>query len=291
VQKINKLHNLKDPRFKLLSNLPTSTIMSFTCERCGHRASLKGNLVAHLKRKHPCKTNLRDVSPGELLRELSPRDTYPFACGHCAKKFKHACSLSRHKSVCEQKNKDESKHRETQSSSSPDDRGNPTNVVNIMNINNVNNNVTHNNIVINAFGREDLRSVTPTQLSAYVRRTSKGLVDLLEQIHFQDPSNRNVRAFDHRGDLVEYHDGNRWLFAQKHKIIQRLVENGQGLLQDHFEEREDDLRKNMSYSLFTHIQKWFEQMDAKQQDVYGDVVIEVFVLLLNKAKAKEQSSR
>jgi len=139
------------------------------------------------------------------------------------------------------------------------ERENQKSVVNIMN-----NNVTHNNnIIINAFGRENLSCVTPMQLSSYVRCTSKGLVDLLEHIHFYDPSNRNVRAIDRGHDLLKYHDGQRWLFAQKHKIIQRLVKNGQGLLQDHFEEREDDLRKNMSYSLFTHVQKWFEQMDAK----------------------------
>jgi len=121
-------------------------------------------------------------------------------------------------------------------------------------------------------------------LTSFLRKTHNGLLELLEKIHFSDVRNRNVKATFDRNDVVEYHDGNKWLFGQKDKILSRLIENGHGLMQNHFDENEDALRKSMSNSLFRHVAKWLDQMDEKQQEVYHNVLVDVFLLLINNTR-------
>lgn len=108
------------------------------CERCHYTTNLKANLIKHLNKKSICPSNYSQRTSKELLNELlQPKE---HKCPYCNKTFSHVNSLYRHK---------QEKH----------------NIDNHNAINNIDSHDTHNtnnitnNITIQVFGQEELKSI------------------------------------------------------------------------------------------------------------------------------------
>lgn len=76
--------------------------MGFTCERCGHTSSTKGNLMQHLQKKTECPAIVSHAKREELVRQLVRVSMKPkiHACTYCQTKFSTPQGKSQHKKVC-----------------------------------------------------------------------------------------------------------------------------------------------------------------------------------------------
>jgi hypothetical protein len=232
-----------------------------------------------------------------LDTDWKARKGYRHICANCGDQFSRAWSLRRHIAICgsiptqrpsisqielEQRVQELTRRVNELSSSS-----NATTVVNAtttVNNNSINNN--NNSVTINAFGSESLAHITPEFIDRCVRRTNKGIVELIEKIHFDPdtPGNSNVRATNVKLPLVKYNDGARWKWARKDNLLDAIVDRGHGMMQDHFDDNEDDIR-DMSDAMFDHIRKWMDCMQEKDKRTWENVITDIYVLILNATSA------
>jgi hypothetical protein len=148
-------------------------------------------------------------------------------------------------------------------------------------------NTTNNNVVIvNGFGNESLDHITTPFLDQCVRRRDKGLIELIEKIHF-DPEhkeNRNVRATNVKGPVMRVHDGTCWKFKRKSKVLNDIVDKSHGMMQEHMDDNEERLRNDTPEYMFRHIQEWMEKMQDRDKRILEDVLADIYVLVLNEAR-------
>jgi hypothetical protein len=143
---------------------------------------------------------------------------------------------------------------------------------------------------INAFGREDTQHLQPSFLDRCIRRTNVGLVELLDQLHFGNPSNRNVRITNRKIPLAEVNDGIQWKFEKKERVLSCMMDKGQDILQEHLEEHQDHIRQQLSETMWEHVQDFFQRMEVKDENTIRDILDDVYILLLNKTRVPSASS-
>ena len=129
--------------------------------------------------------------------------------------------------------------------------------------------------LINAFGSESLDHVAPAFLDQCIRRTDKGIVELLEKIHFDsdEPGNCNIRATNAKLPFVKYHDGVRWKLERKAKLLDELVERARGMMQSYFDGHSSEYNE--------HVCVFLNKMQLKDKKTWRDVLSDVYVLMLN----------
>jgi hypothetical protein len=152
-------------------------------------------------------------------------------------------------------------------------------------INTVNNNNTQ---IINAFGSEDLSNITDAMMETFVRRTNKGLVELVEKIHYGNECNRNLRATTDFPELVEFNDGNEWQYGRRNMITNKLVDKTHEMMQEHFDDHNSSYKNKLSMSMFDYVNRWMKNMEKTNHALYADVMADVYVLILNKTRQEER---
>lgn len=84
------------------SSTPTLAHVALVCERCGHDATTKSNLLQHLRKKKACATTnskrTREVIINELLKKEN--NDLPHKCEYCGNGLSSAPSKCQHKKVC-----------------------------------------------------------------------------------------------------------------------------------------------------------------------------------------------
>jgi len=155
------------------------------------------------------------------------------------------------------------------------------------NDNRVVNNNHNTNVQINALGHEDLTGITPQLLDMCIRRTTKGLVELMEKIHFDTgaPNNQNLRASLQHPEQVEYHDGDSWKYGPKNRVIRQVVDSSHLLMSSRYDDSQQDLRKSMSHAMYEFIDRWMNKMTKSNAQVYVDVMSEVYCSILNRTRS------
>ena len=273
----------------------------YMCVRCGYTTPHAVCMRRHFQRLKPCKVSMCDVSVAEAMEGMfgkcddKDKDRV-WKCDACGKAFRTKYTLQYHKTaplackgVCSRQTKI---HRETETHSSAAVHNN--NNTTVHNNNNttyttINGNVTNNQtIVINAFGHENTQHITKTFLDQCVRRTNKGLVELIEKIHFDRDmeENCNIKATNIKLPLMRVHDGRSWAYGRKEKILDQLVDKGHGMMQEHFDDNEDTIRDSVSDSMFDHISRWMDRMQEKDKKTWEDVLIDMYILILNATEKR-----
>lgn len=77
-----------------------------SCCRCGYDTNSKSNLLAHLRKKHPCKPLVKDVDNEIQINELLPPKEYnekTYDCNICSAKFNTRQNRWRHMNSCKEK--------------------------------------------------------------------------------------------------------------------------------------------------------------------------------------------
>lgn len=147
---------------------------------------------------------------------------------------------------------------------------------------NTNNNQNNVNININSFGKEDTSCLTPELITQCIKRTTKGLVELIERLHFDKDTNRNLRATLQHPEHVEYYNGQKWNYAPRNRVMREVVDSGHSIMSEHYES--EDLRKSMTISLYNFVDGWMKKMDRSNAATYADAMNEVYCCVLNRTR-------
>ena len=283
----------------------------YSCPKCKYTTRNRHTLLLHLLRKKPCYTHGTtetddgaDAAALRLLSELKSAcgtkqrtrdDGTKFICGQCHRRFNFRSTLSRHQKACCQNDDGHSKKEQDSihalqkrcddlQRQMEDLRQRPV-TTNTTTHNTNNQNGTVNNIQINALGNEDLASITPQIVDTCIRKTTKGLVELTEKIHFDtEVSNQNLRASLLYPDHVEFHDGFGWRYGPKNRIVRQVVDASHMIMSNRYDESYDDLRTSMSSALFAFVDSWMRKMTKSNAQVYVDVMAEVYCSILNRTR-------
>lgn len=238
------------------------------CPRCGYNTHRKDYFFNHLNRKFKCQAILADVSLDDLKKQYGcdeESDLKCFKC-NCGKSYTHLASLSRHRKTCN------------------DAKKQITN--NTTNIHNITNNITNNvNIYVMPFGEENKSYLTSEFLTKCLKRTSQGLFELLQHIHFHPDhaENHNLRITNKKDNYIQKHDGNMWQYENKQKILDELFKKGFEILDDHYYDNETDLKQKLSRSIMTNINNFIESVNNKEKDVVKPLLDGIYLLILNKS--------
>lgn len=260
-----------------------------TCPRCGYTTGLSSNMRKHLQKKKPCLPVLEDIPYDELLQHIPQlRQTSrekAYKCRNCSKCFTTPQGKSRHeRHFCKgDSSEPPSDIRRIVEETVQDVLTRQQNVT----INNITTNNTVQNTVnvINAFGNEDTSHLTDKFLNTCLRRTSKGFVQLLEKLHWDPvvPANANIRISNRKIPLAEIQESGKWRFVPRDKAINQMIDKGQDILSEHFEDHQEEIKANVSNSLWDHISQWMDKMQDKDKTTIQDLLLEIYCLILNNS--------
>jgi DNA-binding protein YbaB len=225
-------------------------------------------------------------------------DGTTFSCDSCGRVFNFKASLSRHKKSCdagvfpvlpvryEERDDDAIKSLQKRCDDLQTQmehiRERPTMTNTYINSNN-------NKVTINALGREDLTGITPELVETCIRRTTKGLAELMEKIHFDtSESNHNLRASLQHPEQVEYHDGGDWKYGPKNRVVRQVVDSSHSIVRDHYDDNQQVLRNTVSNAMYDFIDRWMNKMTRSTAQVYMDVMSEVYCTILNRTRDIEK---
>jgi hypothetical protein len=176
-------------------------------------------------------------------------------------------------------NNNKSTHRRTNDKK----RDGVTIIVNTPTINNTTTINSNTSVNINAFGKEALDHLTEDFMDQCVRRRDKGLIELIEKIHFDRPENKNLRITNLKLPFIQCHDGQRWMYDRKDRILNKLVDHGHELMQDHLDDHEDRIRDRTSETMFDCICKWMSKIQGRDKKTLEPVLTDIYLLILNSS--------
>jgi transcriptional regulator NrdR family protein len=273
-------------------------ITIFECPRCKYSSIHAHALKRHLQRKNVCSPAYSDMDRNECYKasfpnELTINERRTILCSDCGKTFTTIQARSRHKHTCSRKNKDRQADdvliqaiADKVIGTLQQDGKTSFTIQNITNtISQTINNTTHINV--NAFGNEDLSHVMKHHLHTAVKRRDKGMLELVQHMHFNEsvPQNHNLRVTNLKLPYIQYHDGKQWMLGKKDKILDALIENGHSLMQEHFEEYQDEFKRNYSQTMFDLIKGFLEGVSDRDKKVVGPILEDLYILIYNKSKS------
>lgn len=253
---------------------------NYICPRCHYETHHLSCYKGHLQRKTTCEATYDNIAAETILENLqkSKEESKKFKCTFCDKRFGHRQSKYLHQRDCvgdkaDMDISDRLKALEHLLSKASTAEQNVT-------INNIT-----NNIQINAFNREDLSHISKPFLDRCVKRTNKGLVELVERMHFSDSAsqNNNMRITNKKLPFIQTHNGNKWMLERKDKVLNEVVVKGHSMMQEHFEEYECEFKEQMSKAMFEFIKDWIEKMSDCDKKVMETVLTDIYLLILNNS--------
>jgi hypothetical protein len=264
----------------------------YVCDRCHYNTDRLPNLKRHLQREKVCEVLFQDVSRQDLLEKYKATKAYD--CPTCKKGFSTAQSRWRHKKTCKAgetthdlvkmiKDLQEEVRELRLTVPTPTTTTNHSNTHTNCN-NTINNN--HQTIIINAYDKPNLEYLTPNFLTQCVKRRDKGLCELLQHIHYhpEHTENHNVRISNKKLSLIETHDGERFQYQQKDKVLDELVREGFEILENHYLENEEEVQRALNYneSRLEEVREFLEACRDQDIHVLTPLKQNVYLLILNK---------
>lgn len=249
----------------------------WTCERCGHDATLKHNLISHLLNKTPCNATFSHIDRDEYIKRLTnkPLTSKSIACDKCQKVI-HKSGYARHKRTCKgykeeilaMKNELEALKLQVSTIQSEHHRSlielndlkhqvSTSNTTNIQNT--INQNITFN---INNFGSENVSYLTPEFLSYCLMNPRQGMTKLIDKIHYNEeyPENQNLRCKSLKQNVFEKYIDSEWRACDASNTLDELIRKGYRILNTHYTDNfmndpeifEDEI-KQRAYERFRYL--------------------------------------
>jgi uncharacterized C2H2 Zn-finger protein len=238
------------------------------CNRCQKVFPDKYKFKRHLLRKNLCKLakngenisykkiwekNFKDVSFNDYKKSKTPNDTNKnnnklFICKNCGEILKHSSSYYRHiKSSCKIKSKLEEMKKEISEQNDLIHQlinlkkeqniiyNTTNNTQNIFNQNNI-------NISLNNFGEEDLSHITETFLTDIITHMNKmALIKYIQQVHFSNPSNTNIKLLDDKTKFMMIRKNNEWILDNKNMVLDGMINMNMNRIQQAYKILENKL--------------------------------------------------
>lgn len=279
--------------------------MSFECQRCGHIASTKSNLLKHLRKKNECPPSHKDILRTLQIEELLHRDynEHTYNCNYCDKPFNTWQNKSRHHKICKKRGKESetdelkskieelSKDLETtkallqqlsqtniQNSNVQKITGNNNNI----NITTLNNNIHYH---VKDFGQENISYLPKDFLSRCF--ANRDIVRLIENIHCDNdhPENHNIRLKSQKRNQIELRENERWIIKDEDEALTECIQNGYRILVRHaFKHKDEIIEEELDDEEEYHsIREWLEKIyvnNNEQKPIKRKILL---LLLSNQA--------
>ena len=133
------------------------------------------------------------------------------------------------------------------------------------------NNTTNNNIIIHAYGKEDISFLKDKDFLEMLNNSGTSVQTLVKKIHFNEehPENKNVKITNKKQPYAKVYNGDKWLLKDKKETISDLVEDKMNILDSKFDELQDDMtsfkqerhidfHENTSDEMLDHVKKEVE---------------------------------
>lgn len=246
----------------------------YNCEKCNFITENKKDYCRHIETKKHLK-NMGELDDNEINQkttknnikttENNPSDTISediFECDFCNATFKHIQSKYRHeKDRCKAKKSQillieeiREQMREQEVRHSEEMRELRIELMKITelallskpslgNRNRDCNNTNNTNIIINAYGKEDISFLKDKDFLEMLNSSGTSVQTLVKKIHFnaEHPENKNVKITNKKQPYAKVYNGDKWLLKDKKETISDLVEDKMNILDGKFEELQDDM--------------------------------------------------
>ena len=143
------------------------------------------------------------------------------------------------------------------------------------------NNTNTNNIQLNNYGSEDLTHITDA-LKTYLLRIPFGAIQrLIEKIHFnkEKPENINLMITNKRDNKISVYEDGKWVYRNKKKTIQRLIDNKYYILDDHYNDIPDEELSDFNH---TNYKSFRGKIDESDKQLLEQLYEDVEIIILNK---------
>lgn len=234
---------------------------NYCCKRCGYASPIKGNLVAHLKRKNACDSKHEDIDRNTLIAELKPQKS--FRCTKCSREFSSRQNKWRHEQECKDAMID-------QLLKKVDDLEKRVSVGCVTN-NTVNNvyNQQNNNITVQLrdFGCENMNALPKSLIETLF--LDLRFKELLENLHCdpQYPENHNVRIKSTKRRLIEIYRNNKWDIMTFVNGLNELLLQGHGIFKEYYKKnRERILDEDMDEKDLQELLRRLEDIERLNED-------------------------
>lgn len=270
--------------------------MYFKCERCGYVTTIKCNFISHLQRKVQCEPVFSNKSLSSILAQYTDKKS-EFKCDYCGKAFATASNKVRHEknsckgmlTVITDKNKNLSGEGEItrvlqkleevqnelqnikQASSRP-------NII-----------INNNNITLNAFEFENVDHIKNNKLFLTRCLMYRNMTGLLEKVYCDSshPENHCVKVPNKKQPYIQYYDGEHWRYEQKDDVLDKMVNNGKNILDEHFVYNEEEIKQFVG-QLFDQIVSWIDDIKYNNKTIIELKEKAYLMLLSHRNKHKVQ---
>ena len=274
----------------------------YKCPRCGYLAHQRTDLRRHFMRKMVCtniyantsiedcfKTILHEDKPNDL-KELKKNEDLTsndygrlkltsecYSCPYCSKNFTRKNNCNEHikkrckvyKKIADDAKKDEEIEHLRKEIEKLKYNGSIKNIT----INNQSNNIQNNNIIINAFGKENLEYISKEFIHNIVKEGPYGSIQkLIKHIHFnpKHKENHNIKIPNKRDKYGMVFNGEKWMMKNKQSMITEIASNAYDMITDHCEDID-----NKKY------EKFCIEFENKHIDCIKRIMTDTELLILN----------
>jgi len=165
-----------------------------------------------------------------------------FKCKNCNKEYTRKDNLNRHLKSCKESNNDNLVTELENSKKQIEELKKQVEIL-LMNQKPVHNNIvkdSHNTtinqyIILNAFGKEDMKYITPEKINKLIKGGSNHVVPkLLREIHFngEHSENHNIYIPNKKQGFAKIYDGENWILTKKKDAIDDMTYKAFNLISD-----------------------------------------------------------
>jgi hypothetical protein len=275
---------------------------STICPKCLKSFCSIQSLQRHLQKKFPCKVEKKvEKKVKKNIQNICEKSAISiknnYSCEYCNKAFNHKNNLYTHKTHlrCKKMPIVEKKKRAikllnsntTKISKSTENEilslnliQNNNNNIQINNNNSINdsfnnNTIIQNHITINAFGKEDVSSITPEEQMKILDSAYHSFKNAMKSIHYDIPENRNFYLSNKRDrKFITVYNGKKGIYENNDNFKDIFTNKIMSQLEEWYEIHNDKFLKRRKILLS---RMFNDYSDGKLEDKYNDE-IEQFLL-------------
>ena len=241
--------------------------MLYTCSRCKkYKTSLKSNLKRHMNRKKSCPLFIRKVPHNNTQIPHNNTTINHFICQHCNKSFSRKDSLNRHILLyCKEYklNQENVRLQEENHMLKSQITTINTNVTN----NNITNTINNNNIIIKAYGNEELEHILPRLPMLIKNFPTTAVTDMICETYYDPeyPENKTVKINTTKEKWAHIYNGKKWDVHKKMDVIMNVLQKSFKFIDTFFEKHEIQPPEYMQNKV-----TWEEVRNMWYDDTYPD---------------------
>lgn len=267
----------------------------YKCPRCNFETGYITVYRNHLSRKNPCIARFSNEDPSDLLELFNEqkRKCHAFQCEYCNEVFSNSQRKYQHKKKCSaiENSIVTNLKKRIDDLTTLVQKQTPTvqNITIIQNQQNIENNIQHQqnvenqNITLSNFGSENLDYISDSFIRKCLKKLAGGFEDLTKQIHFNPakPEYHNITTTNKKDPYLEVFKDGKWQYVDKNMTLDSLIKRCFDVLSSHYDEYEDDIRKEMSSFRFKQVDAFVESVLNQDKTIQTQLRKCLYLLILN----------